>query len=42
MLFRFRVSVLFGHAEINNMDDVGGFGTWSSDKEVVGLDISVD
>lgn len=42
MLLGLWVSVLFGHSEIDDMDDIGGFGTGASDKEVVGLDVSVD
>ena len=42
MLLGLWVSVLFGHSEIDDMDDIGGFGTGASDEEVVGLDVSVD
>lgn len=42
MLLGLWVSILFGHSEIDDMDDIGGFGTGASDKEVVGLDVSVD
>jgi hypothetical protein len=42
MLFCFRISILFGHSKVDNVDDIGGFGTRSTDEEVVGLDVSVD
>ena len=42
MLLGLWVSILFGHSEIDDMDDIGGFGTGASDEEVVGLDVSVD
>lgn len=36
------VAVLLGHTEINDVDDIGGLGAGSANKEVVGLDITVD
>jgi hypothetical protein len=42
MLFRFWVAVLLRHAEIDDMDDIGGFCAGSADQEVVGLDVTVD
>lgn len=36
------VAVLFGHAKINNVNDIGCFTPRPSDKEVVWFDISVD
>lgn len=42
MLFCFGVSVLFGHSEINNVNNIGGFGTGTTNEEVVGFDVSVD
>ena len=36
------VTVLLGHAEIDDMDDVGGLGRRAADEEVVRLDIAVD
>ena len=42
MLLCFRVSVLFSHSEINDMNDIGGFGTGTTNEEVVGFDVSVD
>lgn len=42
MLLCFRVSVLFGHSEINDMNDIGGFSTGTTNEEVVGFDVSVD
>jgi hypothetical protein len=36
------VTVLFGQAEIDDMDDIGGLGVWPTDKKVVGLDVTVD
>ena len=42
MLLCFGVSVLFGHSEINDMNDIGGFSTGTTNEEVVGFDVSVD
>ena len=42
MLLCFGVSVLFGHSEINNVNNIGGFGTGTTNEEVVGFDVSVD
>ena len=42
MLLCFRVSVLFGHSEIDDMNDIRGFSTGTTNKEVVGFDVSVD
>jgi len=42
VLLGFRVTVLLGHAKINNVDNVGGFAVGPSDQEVVGLDVAVD
>ena len=36
------VTVLLGHAEIDDVNDIGGLGPWAADEEVVGLDITVD
>lgn len=42
MLLGLWVAVLFGHAEINDVNDIGCFTSWTSNKEVVWFDISVD
>lgn len=42
MLLRFGVSVLFGHAKVDDVDNVGGLGGRSADEEVVRFDVSVD
>lgn len=42
MLLSLWVAILFGHAEINNVNDIGCFSAGASNKEVVGFDISVD
>jgi len=42
VLLRLGVTVLLGHAEVDDMDDVGALGAWPADQEVVGLDVSVD
>lgn len=42
MLFGFGISVLFCHAEINNMNDICSLGIGSTDQEVVWFDISID
>ena len=36
------VAVLLGHAEVDDVDDVGRLGVGSADEEVVGLDVAVD
>ena len=41
MLFGLWISVLFRHAKINHMDDIGRFRVWSANEEIVGFDISV-
>jgi hypothetical protein len=42
VLFRLGVTILLGHAKIDDVDDIGGFGAWSADEEIVRFDISVD
>jgi hypothetical protein len=42
MLLCFWIPVLFGHSEIDDMNDIGGFSTGTTDKEIVGFDISVN
>ena len=42
VLFGLWVSVLLGHAEIDHVDDICGFGVWSADEEIVGFDVAVD
>lgn len=42
MLFCLRVSVLFGHTKVNDVNNIRGFGPRTTDEEVVRLDISVD
>ena len=42
MLLRFGVSVLFGHAKVDDVDNIGGLGGRSADEEIVRLDVSVD
>lgn len=39
--FCFGVSVLFCHAKVDNVDEVGVFTAGSTDKEVVGFDVAV-
>ena len=41
-MFGLGISILFGHAKVDDMDDVGGFRARTADEEVVGLDIAVD
>ena len=36
------VTVLLCHAEIDDVDDVGGFGARPANEEIVGLDIAID
>lgn len=42
VLFCLRISVLLGHAKIDDVDNIGGFGVRAADKKVVGLDVAVD
>jgi hypothetical protein len=42
VLLRLRVTVLLGHAEVDDVDNVGSLGAGAADKEVVGLDVAVD
>lgn len=42
MLFRFGITILLGHTEVDDVNDVGGFRVGSAYQKVVGLDISVD
>lgn len=42
VLFGLGVSVLFGHSEVNHMDDIGRLAVRATDQEVVRLDVSVD
>ena len=42
MLLSFGVTVLLGHAKVDDMDQVGVFRMRFSNQKVVGLDISVD
>lgn len=42
MLLGLGVSVLLGHTEVDNVNNVGRFRVGSADKEIVGFDVSVD
>lgn len=42
VLLGLRITVLLSHAKIDDVDDVGSLGGWAADKEVVGLDVTVD
>lgn len=42
VLLRLWVTVLLGHAEVDDVDNVGSLGAGAADEEVVGLDIAVD
>jgi len=42
MLFGFWVSVLFGHAKINDVNDVGRFGVRSTNQEIIRFDVAVN
>jgi len=42
VLLRLWVTVLLGHAEVDDVDNVGSFGAGAADEEVVGLDVTVD
>lgn len=42
MLLRLGVSVLLGHAKVDDVDNIGGLGGRSADEEIVRFDVSVD
>ena len=42
MLFCLRVTVLFGHTKIDNVDDIRGLRAWSTNEKIVGFDVTVD
>lgn len=42
MLLRLRVTILLGHAEVDNMDYARGLGAGTADQKVVGLDIAIN
>lgn len=42
MLFCFGIAILLGHAEINNVDDIGSLSTGSANQEVIWLYVAVD
>ncbi len=42
VLFRLRISVLFGHTKIYHMNDIRRLRTWSTNQKVVGFDIAIN
>jgi len=42
MLLSLRVSVLLGHTEVDNVDDICCFGVGSANEEVVWFDVSIN
>lgn len=42
MLLGLWITILLGHAKVDDMDNVGGLGIRAADEEVVGLDVTVD
>lgn len=42
VLLRLWVAILLGHAEIHDVNHVGGLCARSADQEVVGLDVAID
>lgn len=42
VLFCFGVTILFGHTEVDDMDDIGGLRSGTANQKVIGLDITVD
>lgn len=42
VLLGFGVSVLLGHAEVDDVDNVGRFRVGTSDEEIVRLDVAID
>ena len=41
VLLCFRISVLLGHTEVDDMNDIGGLAVGATDEEVVRLDVTV-
>lgn len=42
MLFGLWVPVLLRHSKVNNVNNVGCFSVWSTNQEIIGLDVPVD
>jgi len=42
VLLGLRIPILLGHAKVDNVDDIGGFGARAPNEEIVRLDVSVD
>lgn len=42
MLLRLGISILLGHAEVDDVDDILSLSVRSANEEVVGLDVAVD
>lgn len=42
VLLRLGISVLFGHAKVDDMDNIGDLGVRTANEEVVGFDIPID
>jgi hypothetical protein len=42
VLLGFGISVLLGHAKVDDVNHIGSLGSRSSDEEVVRLDIAID
>lgn len=42
MLFGFGVTILFGHAKVHHVNNVGSLCIWSTNEEVVGFDVAID
>ena len=42
VLLRFRIAVLLGHSEVDDVNNVGRLCSWPSNQEIVRLDITVD
>jgi hypothetical protein len=42
VLLRLGIAVLLGHAEVDDVDDIGALSARAADEEVVGLDVAVD
>ena len=42
VLLRLGIAVLLGHAEVDDMNDIGTLGARSTNQEVIGFDVAVD
>lgn len=42
VLLRFRIPILLGHSEIDDVDHIGRLGGGSADEEIIRLDVTIN